>query len=285
MRRSLVPLFAAGLFLASSLAAHTAPNDLIRIEGGPFKNPHSRFYGQDVSVPGFLMAKYEVTQQQWVDLMGSNPSQFPGADRPVEGVSWYDAIEYCNRLSEREGLQPYYEIQRNRPDPENQNEEDPLKWTVTINAQANGYRLPSELEWEYAASGGQLSQGFQYSGSDDLDAVAWYWQNAGDRRLEGGWYWPMIQQNNNRTHPVGSKQPNELGLHDLSGNVREWVWDRLDELPPDLPEAAGMPGIYLRLWKGGGWLGGDFCCEPAFRAGFEPHATAADQGFRVCRNG
>ena len=138
----------------------------------------------------FLIGKYAVTQALWESVMGSNPSifDFKGANRPVENVSWFDVVEFCNKLSELEGLTSAYAI----------NGEE-----VTCDWSANGYRLPTEAEWEYAA---RANQDFEYAGSDNVDEVAW-----DDDLLE--------------THPVGQKKPNGFGLYDMSGNVSEWVWD------------------------------------------------------------
>jgi formylglycine-generating enzyme required for sulfatase activity len=208
--------------------------------------------------------------------MGNNPSKFNGDNLPVDSVSWYDCVEYCNKRSIKEGFKPYYNIDKNIKDLDNKNELDDIKWMVTINAGANGYRLPTEAEWEYAASGGQMSKSYKYSGSNDIDDVAWYWRNSGDTKLTGEWLWPMIEQNHCKTKPVGSKKPNELGLYDMSGNAREWCWD--------LHESNGTDDLQGRVWKGGGWIGGDFCCETSFRANHQANGKGPDQGFRLCRN-
>lgn len=137
--------------------------------------------------------------------------------RPVIYVDWYDAIEYCNWLSEIWGLEKVYEIDKKQKDPNNK------KWLVTMKENANGYRLPTEAEWEYAARGGgqirmdaarggQEREDYRYAGSNDLDEVGWYSGNAGSK-----------------THPVREKKPNELGLFDMSGNVHEWCWDWFGE--------------------------------------------------------
>jgi formylglycine-generating enzyme required for sulfatase activity len=253
------------------------PDNLVLVKGGTFKNTKStNYYGKSATIANFYIGKYEVTQKEWVEVMGGNPSKFTGDNLPVETVSWYDGVEYCNKRSMKAGLKPYYNLDKNQKDPDNKNEIDDIKWPVTINAGANGYRLPTDAEWEYAAGGGQMSKSYVYSGGNDLDKVAWYWKNSGDKNLTGFWSWPVIEKNHNKTHPVGDKEPNELGLYDMSGNVREWCWD--------WHEGRGMEDPQGRVWKGGGWMGGDFCCEPAFRGNYEASGKGSDQGFRVCRS-
>lgn len=275
-------LFAAVLAAARSWSQEI-PANLVLVEGGTFRNTRSNYHGKSITLADFYIGKYEVTQREWVEVMDDNPSSFRGDELPVEMVSWYDCVEYCNRRSLKEGLAPYYTIDKDSPDPDNGNDYDDVKWTVRINAGANGYRLPTEAEWEYAAGGGRLSRNFAYSGSDTVDQVAWYWQNSGDTQLTGTWHWPVIEQNKNRTKAVGLKEPNELGLHDMSGNVREWCWDWFGELASDAADPKGSERGLVRVWKGGGWMGGDFCCEPAFRANFEANSRGYDQGFRICR--
>ncbi len=254
------------------------PGEVVFVKGGPVKNTKSSLYGQSVAVSDFYIGKYEVTQKEWVDVMGSNPSKFKGDDLPVESVSWYDSIEFCNKKSIKEGLQPVYNIDKNKKDPNNTNEKDNLKWTVTINPGANGYRLPLEVEWEYAASGGQLSKNYKYSGSDNLDEVGWYWKNSGEKPLKGYWEREIIEKNKNQTKPVGLKKPNELGLYDMSGNVREWCWDWYGE--KNLFASSGAE----RVWRGGGWLGVEDPCTINFRGHLPPTAKWDDTGFRVVRN-
>ena len=257
-------------------AAALKSDDLVFVEGGTFKNAKSNYYGSDIIVQDFYIGKYEVTQREWTAVMGSKPSRFRGDNLPVDSVSWYDAIEYCNRRSLLEGLEPYYNIDKSRKDPDNKSEIDPVKWVVTINEGANGYRLPTELEWEYAASGGRISKGYKYSGGNKPDDVSWNWRNAGEKYLSGGWSWHAIENNQSSTHPVGRKKANELGLYDMSGNVREWCWDWYED--PDI-EA----GLY-RVVRGGGWIGDIHTVEIAFRGKFEASGIGPDQGFRVARN-
>lgn len=280
--RKLLILFLMATVLIVCSCSHKAPGNqkipgnFILVKGGTFINTKSKFYGKGIVIPGFYVGKYEVTQKEWIEIMGSNPSKFIGDNLPVETVSWYDCVEYCNKRSIKEGLNPYYNIDKNKQDQNNTNDIDDIKWPVTINPEANGYRLPTAAEWEYAASGGQMSKSYTYSGSNNLDEVAWYWKNSGDKYLTGAWTWPMLVKNNNKTKLVGSKKPNELGLYDMAGNVREWCWD--------WHESVGANDIQGRIWKGGGWMGGDFCCESAFLSYYQANGRGPDQGLRVWRS-
>jgi sulfatase modifying factor 1 len=252
--RKLLFFFLTAILVVVSSCSKKAPDNFVLVQGGTFVNTDSNYYGKSVTISSFYIDKYEVTQKEWIEVMGSNPSEFRGDNLPVETVSWYDCVEYCNNRSIKEGLKPYYNIDKNEKDPNNERDPnfesdlDTVKWTVTINAGANGYRLPTEAEWEYAAGGGQMSKSYTYSGSNDVDQVAWYWRNSGDKILTGFWTWTVIQNNHNRTKSVGGKKPNELGLYDMSGNVREWCW----EWDVDWESDIG----FVRIWRGGGWLGG-----------------------------
>jgi sulfatase modifying factor 1 len=212
----------------------------------------------EVRVSDFYIMKTEVTQKDYEAIMGNNPaSSFrgKGGKYPIQNVSWYDAVAYANKLSERDGLTPSYTIKGT---------------DVTCDWSANGWRLPTEAEWEYAARGGNLSNGYAYSGSDDANAVAWTLSNS----------MPFC-------HPVAKKAPNELGLYDMSGNVWEWVWDvreAYSSAPQTDPRGPASGSSYAN--RGGGWSAGAKGARVARRGqdGERTHYDG-DLGFRLVRSG
>jgi len=275
MRNLFVFLLLASMVIQYS-CLQTIPEQFVYVEGGTFTNMKSNYYGKAIPISGFFICKFEVSQKEWKEVMGNNPSKFKGDNLPVENVSWYDCIEYCNKRSIKEGLSPYYLIDKSKKDQNNTNNFDEVKLIVNIAQKANGYRLPTEAEWEYASSGGLKSKNFSYSGSDNVDDVAWYWKNAGDKYMTGEWFWSEIEKNHCRTHPIGSKKANELGLFDMSGNVREWCYD--------MHQSVNADDLQGRVWKGGGWIGANFCCSTSFHSSYQANGLAPDQGFRVCRS-
>jgi len=207
-----------------------------------------------VTVSSFYIGKYEVTQKEWKEIIGSNSSRFLGDNLPVEKVSWLDAVKFCNKKSEREGLTPCYSGSGSN---------------VSCNFSVNGYRLPTEAEWEYAARGGSKSRGYKYSGSNDVDEVAWYDVNSGSK-----------------THPVGRKMANELGLYDMSGNLWEWCWDWYDEgyyrnSSSDNPK--GPSSGYVRVLRGGSLANDMWTMRCAFRLMVPPTGSVNEGGFRYAR--
>ncbi len=186
-----------------------------------------------VTVSSFLMGQTEVTQALWKAVMGSNPSEFRGDKRPVECVSWDDCKKFISKLNSLTGKH---------------------------------FRLPTEAEWEFAARGGNLSRHTPYSGSSDLDAVAWYGDNSADE-----------------THPVATKQANELGLYDMSGNVYEWCSDWYGDYSSSAQtDPAGPASGSNRVFRGGSWYNIAWCCRSSFRGYYTPDFRDFYLGFRLC---
>jgi formylglycine-generating enzyme required for sulfatase activity/serine/threonine protein kinase len=205
----------------------------------------------------FYLGVTEVTQGQYRALRGNNPSHFrESAELPVEGVSWFDAVRFCNRLSQREGRKPYYGFEGD---------------AVTI-AGGDGYRLPTETEWEYACRAGSATR---FSFGDDESALRRY-----------AWY---VDNSNGRTHLVGRKQPNAFGLYDMHGNVYEWCWDPYDanrykhkQSPAVDPQGPGV--VAHRVIRGGSLEGGPQGARSALRHGKTPKSSDSNVGFRLARD-
>jgi len=200
----------------------------------------------------FFLGIHEVTQGQYQAVMGNNPSDFKGSDdMPVENVSWVDAVRFCNKLSEREKRTPPYRIDGSE---------------VTIVA-GNGYRLPTEAEWEYACRAKSTTLYPFGDEASKLDEHAWHTSNA-----------------ESKTHTVGRKIPNAWGLYDMVGNVWEWCADGYDEKYYDSSPPADPPGTVgpsLRVFRGGSWSYNPRGCRPASRGRGVPGYGLILLGFRV----
>ena len=211
---------------------------MVYVSGGSFDMGATSEQGRDaendeepvhrVTLSSYSIGKYEITQELWEAVMGSNPSYFKGAKRPVEQVSWDDCQDFIRKLNELTGA---------------------------------SFRLPTEAEWEFAARGGNSSRGYKYSGSDTLDDVAWYYDNS-----------------IGETHHVGTKSPNELGLHDMSGNVWEWCSDRYGSYSNSILRRI----LEYRVFRGGSWDLDSRYCRVSFRNYRTPGYRSRDIGFRLC---
>ena len=211
----------------------------------------------------FYMSKYEVTQKQYQSVMDTNPSYFKGENLPVETVSWYESVAFCNALSQLEGLTPCYTINGTN---------------VTCNWEANGYRLPTEAEWEYACKAGTSTDFYNGSLSNpycqpldmNLDNIGWYGGNSGGK-----------------SQAVGQKQPNKFGLYDMSGNIHEWCWDwyYVRYSSTAVTDPTGPASGSYRVRRGGNWEAYSYYCQSAYRLHFAPNYRNNFSGFRIVRGG
>ena len=195
----------------------------------------------NANIGSFYMCTHEVTQEEYQAITGKNPSRFHGGRQPVEQVSWYDAVEYCNKQSLMEGLSPCYSGSESSG--------------YSCNFHANGFRLPTEAEWEYAARGGIYRNTYKYSGSDTIGSVAWYGGNS-----------------ENSTHDVMTKTPNMLGLYDMTGNVWEWCWDKYNSFS------------FCHVFRGGSWFSDADSCDISYRGSCSPGDRDSYLGLRLVRS-
>ena len=216
--------------------------EMVYVEGGTFDMGATTEQGSDadsdeypvhsVTLSGYYIGMYEVTQELWEAVMGSNPSWFKGAQNPVERVSWNDCQNFIKKLNSLTG---------------------------------RTFRLPTEAEWEYAARGGNQSRHYKYSGSGNIGNVAWYYDNSGSR-----------------THAVGTKSPNELGIYDMSGNVYEWCSDWYGgysagaQTNPQGPSSGSN-----RVLRGGSWSYSAWNCRVSIRNYYGPDNSDSIIGLRL----
>ena len=248
-------------------------DNMVFVRGGKYK---PSFADEEKEVCNLEVCKYPTTQEMWLEVEKNNPSYFKGDKRPVEKVSWWDAIYYCNKMSKKYNLEPVYNITYDDFDKEvlkiNQIGESPAEPDKADFRKTEGFRLPTEVEWEWFARGGEVAiqDGTfdkKYAGSDNPDKVAWY---SGNSKKE--------------THNVETKLSNQLGIYDCSGNVCEWCYDTY--IKSNL--ANGLAYIYdknqgSRRLKGGYWDTSDYFCAIIDRNSVSNSARSNEIGFRIVR--
>lgn len=256
------------------------PENFVLIKGGSFQmgSPESEAWRSAdetqhfVTVSDFYMSKYELTQKEYEEITGNNPSNFKGDNLPVENISWLDAIAYCNAKSEQDGFTPVYTVDGQ---------------TVSWDRSANGYRLPTEAEWEYACRAGTTTP-FYIENSPSAEEANYYghypyeiennYFSQGNLQVQPGKY-------RQTTVPVDSFSENPYGLYNMHGNVSEWVWDYYGEYPTDKQsDPTGPDSGTLRVYRGGGW--NDFAknMRSAYRATLEQEKASFNLGVRLVLN-
>jgi len=256
-----------------TLYAKWIPVDMVKVPAGTFEMGSNE---KDDEKPthevtlsnGFYMGKFEVTEELYSAVMENS---YNNNKTPKINVTWYQAVKFCNALSDLQGLDKYYYIDESQIDPSNQSDEDSAFWDprslVRQIQGANGYRLPTEAEWEYAAKGGDGTPGnYKYSGSNTVGDVAWYRDNS-----------------KNQVHIVGDeKDPNGLGIYDMSGNVYEWCWDwyGLYEEGPQV-DPTGPASGKVRVIRGGSFANQEDLVRSAARNYWAQSNGHPNYGFRV----
>ena len=237
--------------------------------------------GRSITIPDMYVCDHEVTRGEFKEVTGTDPSTASAYDKdgneltgdavlnnPVNCVSWYDAIAYCNKLSLKENLTPCYSVS-GVTDWENlayssiPTESDTNWDALTYDKEADGYRLPTEAEWEWLARGGE---NYTYAGSNTVDDVAWYTTNT----------------NNTGTREVKTKKANGYGLYDMSGNVYEWCYDWRDTVSSITADTGASSGSY-RVLRGGSWKFNASICAVSYRDYYFPNYRYNNGGFRVVR--
>ncbi len=247
------------------------PSSFVFVPGGTFA-----WNGSSATISSFWVDKYEVSQSEYQFIMKTNPAHDYGVGiyYPVYRVSWFNCVAYCNKRSIYEGLQPVYTYYGYGTNPENW----PQGWDSDYDSHtmvepdwsANGYRLLTYMEWVFTAKGGIYTQNFPYAGSSDLGLVAWWAGNSG-----------------NETHMVGMKPANELGVHDMTGNVWEWVWDiwNTSWTPDGATDPHGPTYGPYRVTCGGSYSTAvQYCPISWYNCGNNAASIYWNTGFRICRN-
>ncbi|MHB9314316.1 SUMF1/EgtB/PvdO family nonheme iron enzyme [Fusobacterium polymorphum] len=253
--------------------------DMIKINGGKYT---PSFFNEEREVFDLEVCKYLVTQDMWIELMEENPSSFEGGRRPIEGISWWDALEYCNKLSEKYSLEPVYDLSKK--------EEKVLRINqlggeieypnVADFKKTEGFRLPTEVEWEWFARGGEVAiqDGKFYPNQEENEE----YKEVENRIIEEeSWY---CKNSGNQTHDVGTKKPNQLKIYDCIGNVWEWCYDvdssgYISEETPYIYDASQLD----RRLRGGSWNENVENCTYFIRANEKMDSNSNNIGFRIVR--
>ena len=268
--------------------------DLIYISPGTFimgKEGSEKDYHPPCKVAitkGFWIGKFEITQEQYSRITGTNPcagSRYGEGDSlPVYNISWYEAVSFCNMLSKRNGLKPYYDIDSTGSDDDNVSMNDEVKREVTVNKKANGFRLLTEAQWEYACKAGTATDFYwgKNSSWDVSGKYAWHMFNSGRRMYSKGRFWWVKYHKVKKT---GSKVPNRFGLYDMCGNVAEWCFDRYDAdyyKTGKKIDPSGTDGEFVyRVVRGGSILDSPKDMASWKRWPVEPFEKTGTNGIRV----
>ena len=277
-------IFLAALLFFAALAvpflSFAAESEFARVNGGAFDmgSPRGEYLREKdeaqhkVTVSPFMISRKEMTNSEYRTLTGKTPSEFKDGAAPAENVSWYDAVACCNARSKKEGLKPAYIIKGR---------------DVTWDRKANGYRLPTEAEWEFAARAGTKGP---FSTGDAISQTEANYYGHYPYGIERSYFTPENMKvkpgrYNGKTLPAGSFKPNRLGLYDMHGNVGEWCWDRYGAYPKEAAkDPAGAASGNFRVTRGGGW--NDFArhLRSAAREPFPPEIGSYNIGIRLVRN-
>ena len=278
-----------GLPTTPNLLPKPGGGSLALIKGGQFTmgdlfNDGDKDPRHLVTVSDFYLGKFEVTFEEFDAFCTATKRDQPADDgwgrgkRPVINIDWYDAVEYCNWLSQKQKLSPVYTIDKSRQDPQNLNQEDSKKWVVTVNYSAHGYRLPTEAEWEYAARerGKKVRFG---NGLDEANADQMNFDASKNKKQK----YSVVGKNRQQTVAIDSlNSPNALGLYAMSGNVAEWCadWFGPYEMTTQTNPTGPASGE-LKVLRGGSWIYPAGFCRAASRISFLATWRKNFLGFRV----